>query len=105
MNSRHPAPTDHGIAISASRRPGRRRPAKIQIYCPKSTACPLQAPALTLSRLAPRLLNRSALAMEESRGHTPELNAILVADDDEQLATALQWILADEKFLVDVALN
>ena len=43
--------------------------------------------------------------MEESRGQTPELNAILVADDDEQLATALQWILADEKFLVDVALD
>jgi DNA-binding response OmpR family regulator len=43
--------------------------------------------------------------MQESPGQTPELNAILVADDDQQLATALQWILADEKFLVDVALN
>ena len=43
--------------------------------------------------------------MEESHGHTLELKAILVVDDDEQLATALQWILADEKFLVDVALN
>ena len=43
--------------------------------------------------------------MQESHSQTPELNAILVADDDQQLATALQWILADEKFLVDVALN
>jgi DNA-binding response OmpR family regulator len=41
--------------------------------------------------------------MEESRGQTPELKAILVVDDDGQLANALQWILADEKFLVDVA--
>lgn len=29
--------------------------------------------------------------------------AILLVDDDKQLATALQWILADEQFLVDVA--
>src|SRR5438874_8324355 len=34
------------------------------------------------------------LRMQESRSQTPEFNAILVADDDEQLATALQWILA-----------
>jgi DNA-binding response OmpR family regulator len=39
----------------------------------------------------------------ESR--TPELRAILVVDDDEQLASALQRILADEKFLVDIALD
>jgi two-component system cell cycle sensor histidine kinase/response regulator CckA len=32
-----------------------------------------------------------------------ELKAILLVDDDEQLASALQWILADENFLVDVA--
>ena len=43
--------------------------------------------------------------MDASRGQTLELKAILVVDDDEQLATALQWILADEKFLVDVALD
>ena len=41
----------------------------------------------------------------ESHGHTLELKAILVVDDDEQLASALQWILADQKFLVDVALD
>ena len=34
-----------------------------------------------------------------------ELKAILLVDDDKQLATALQWILADENFLVDVAFD
>jgi DNA-binding response OmpR family regulator len=34
---------------------------------------------------------------------TLELKAILLVDDDQQLASALQWILADENFLVDVA--
>ena len=29
--------------------------------------------------------------------------AILLVDDDRQLAVALQWILADQNFLVDVA--
>ena len=37
--------------------------------------------------------------------HTLELKAILVVDDDRQLASALQWILADENFLVDVAFD
>jgi DNA-binding response OmpR family regulator len=41
--------------------------------------------------------------MEKSRGQT-QLKAILVVDDDEQLA-AVAGILADEKFLVDVALD
>jgi len=36
---------------------------------------------------------------------TLELKAILLVDDDKQLASALQWILADENFLVDVAHN
>ena len=35
--------------------------------------------------------------------NTLELKAILLVDDDKQLAGALQWILADENFLVDVA--
>jgi DNA-binding response OmpR family regulator len=35
--------------------------------------------------------------------HTLELKAILLVDDDKQLASALQWILADQNFLVDVA--
>src|SRR5437867_13051995 len=34
-----------------------------------------------------------------------ELKAILVVDDDQQLASALQWILADENFFVDVAFD
>ena len=41
----------------------------------------------------------------EPRGKTFELKAILVVDDDKQLASALQWILADESFLVDVAFD
>ena len=36
---------------------------------------------------------------------TIELKAVLLVDDDKQLASALQWILADENFLVDVAHN
>ena len=35
--------------------------------------------------------------------HTLELKSILLVDDDKQLASALQWILADENFLVDMA--
>ncbi len=37
--------------------------------------------------------------------NTLQLKAILVVDDDQQLASGLQWILADEKFLVDVAFD
>src|SRR5438046_6825296 len=37
--------------------------------------------------------------------HSLELKAILVVDDDRQLASALQWILADENYLVDVAFD
>ncbi len=37
--------------------------------------------------------------------NTIELKAILLVDDDQQLAAALQWILADENFLVDVAFD
>jgi DNA-binding response OmpR family regulator len=41
----------------------------------------------------------------EPRVNTIELKAILVVDDDQQLASALQWILADENFLVDIAFD
>src|ERR1051325_8168382 len=34
-----------------------------------------------------------------------ELKAVLVVDDDKQLASALQWILADENYLVDIAFD
>jgi len=37
--------------------------------------------------------------------NTLELKAILVVDDDQQLASALQWILADENYLVDIAFD
>src|SRR3954463_8454263 len=37
--------------------------------------------------------------------HSLQLKAILVVDDDKQLASALQWILADENFLVDIAFD
>ncbi|MBA3544256.1 MAG: response regulator [Chthoniobacterales bacterium] len=42
---------------------------------------------------------------KEGNGDTFELKAVLLVDDDKQLATALQWILADENFLVDVAFD
>ncbi len=42
---------------------------------------------------------------EGERGRTFELKAILLVDDDQQLGTALQWILADENFLVDLAFD
>ncbi len=32
-----------------------------------------------------------------------EFKAVLLVDDDRQLAAALQWILADQSFMVDVA--
>jgi DNA-binding response OmpR family regulator len=41
----------------------------------------------------------------EPIGKTLALKAILVVDDDKQLASALQRILADDNFLVDVAFD
>jgi DNA-binding response OmpR family regulator len=49
--------------------------------------------------------SKPQLAAIKPRVHTLELKAILVVDDDQQLASALQWILADENFLVDVAFD
>jgi DNA-binding response OmpR family regulator len=37
--------------------------------------------------------------------HPQPLKAVLVVDDDQQLASALQWILIDENYLVDVAFD
>src|ERR1700675_4409334 len=37
--------------------------------------------------------------------NTFELKALLLVDGDKQPASALQWILADENFLVDVAFD
>src|ERR1700726_1342029 len=49
--------------------------------------------------------SKPQLGAIKPRVHTLELKAILVVDDDQQLASALQWILADENFLVDVAFD
>jgi DNA-binding response OmpR family regulator len=47
------------------------------------------------------LHNQPDLAVRPS--DTIEFKAVLLVDDDKQLAQALQWILADANFLVDVA--
>jgi len=47
----------------------------------------------------------SASPVADPKINTLELKAVLVVDDDKQLASALQWILADENFLVDVAFD
>jgi two-component system NtrC family sensor kinase len=39
----------------------------------------------------------------ERPSNSYEFKAVLLVDDDKQLAATLQWILADENFLVDVA--
>jgi DNA-binding response OmpR family regulator len=41
--------------------------------------------------------------MAERPSNTIEFRAVLLVDDDKQLAVALQWILADQNFMVDVA--
>lgn len=41
----------------------------------------------------------------EQSVHSLNLKAILLVDDDQQLASALQWILADENYLVDLAFD
>ena len=41
----------------------------------------------------------------QSHINTLQLKAVLVVDDDQQLASALQWILADENYLVDIAFD
>lgn len=40
---------------------------------------------------------------EKEPSNVIEFKAVLLVDDDKQLASALQWILADENFFVDVA--
>lgn len=49
--------------------------------------------------------NKSQTDPTGSNVHPLKLKAILVVDDDKQLASALQWILADENYLVDVAFD
>jgi DNA-binding response OmpR family regulator len=67
--------------------------------------CKVEMPrlALQLLSLCPvmDLHNQPDLAVRPS--DTIEFKAVLLVDDDKQLAQALQWILADANFLVDVA--
>jgi DNA-binding response OmpR family regulator len=72
----------------------------------------LQSPLTPEPLLAFALLKQGVPAMEpRPPGHRDTnlnvltLKAILVVDDDQQLASALQWILADENFLVDIAFD
>lgn len=51
--------------------------------------------------MAQETQNQSA----EDSVHPLALKALLVVDDDKQLASALQWILKDENYLVDVAFD
>jgi DNA-binding response OmpR family regulator len=61
--------------------------------------------------MALRLLKLLKLMASQPQGESApkpkvlSLKAILVVDDDQQLASALQWILADENFLVDLAFD
>lgn len=41
--------------------------------------------------------------MAERPSNSFDFKAVLLVDDDKQLAVALQWILADQNFMVDVA--
>lgn len=41
----------------------------------------------------------------DSAVHPLALKAVLVVDDDKQLASALEWILKDENYLVDIAFD
>jgi DNA-binding response OmpR family regulator len=63
----------------------------------------------SLGGLAPELLSMPLVSTshQPDRAERPaesvDFKAILLVDDDKQLAITLQWILADENFLVDVA--
>src|SRR6201987_479170 len=48
---------------------------------------------------------RPSSGQPDSKGNVLALKAILVVDDDQQVASALQWILADENYLVDLAFD
>src|SRR3712207_5210490 len=50
-------------------------------------------------------MHYEASGRPDSSTNTIQMKAVLLVDDDKQLASALQWILADEDFLVDVAHN
>ncbi len=60
---------------------------------------------ITTAKSLPSMEPESQPDDTELPGNALELRAILVVDDDKQLASALQWILADQNFLVDVAFD
>ena len=60
--------------------------------------------ALALLKLQ-RFMEKPPHGTPERNPNVLSLKAILVVDDDQQLASALQWILADENFLVDLAFD
>jgi two-component system response regulator ResD len=53
--------------------------------------------------LAVIVQSNSTLVEDDLSVRTLKLKSLLLVDDDEQLASALEWILADENFLVDTA--
>ena len=56
-----------------------------------------------LYKLAEIMKSKPQSHPAEGLSKTFEFKAILLVDDDHQLAEAIQWILADQSFLVDVA--
>ncbi len=64
-----------------------------------------QGPRLAFLLLfqSPDMEFKSQSDTAERPSNSIEFKAILLVDDDRQLAVALQWILADQNFLVDVA--
>src|SRR5438046_1470686 len=60
--------------------------------------------ALSLLQHSPATM-KSREPGEPENKNTLDLKAILVVDDDRQLASALQWILAEENYFVDVAFD
>jgi len=55
--------------------------------------------------VAPIMAEEKQRASPQQSVHPQPLKAVLVVDDDKQLASALEWILVDENYLVDVAFD
>jgi DNA-binding response OmpR family regulator len=53
--------------------------------------------------VAPIMAEEKQRTPPQQSVHPKPLKAVLVVDDDKQLASALEWILVDENYLVDVA--
>ena len=55
--------------------------------------------------VAPIMAEEKQRTSPQQSVHPQPLKAVLVVDDDKQLASALEWILVDENYLVDVAFD